>query len=267
MTRPAGPAPTMMTAVVSTPTGQIFAPPTPPSSRAAVEGYRAHHDRPLGPARGRGPGLPGDGPRRTGRGRARPRQPARGAGASAAALPRTRGAGAALHRARRRPHRRPRRPRSRTAANASATPRPARRRSTSRPCAATPGPVRSCTPTPRLSSSPGWPSSRSCPLFGSYDIPAARLAAGGIPVYPRSVLLRRAELAVEMLDVDGRPAGVPAPRPRPGRGRGRGRGGRAAGRGRRSPVPHRPGGSRSRAEPWPPSPATTWPSCPTSATR
>jgi 3,4-dihydroxyphthalate decarboxylase len=41
------------------------------------------------------------------------------------------------------------------------------------------------------------------PLFGSYDIPAARLAAGGIPVYPRSVLLRRAELAVEMLDAMG----------------------------------------------------------------
>jgi 3,4-dihydroxyphthalate decarboxylase len=41
------------------------------------------------------------------------------------------------------------------------------------------------------------------PLFGSYDIPAARLAAGGIPIYPRSVLLRRAELAGEMLDVMG----------------------------------------------------------------
>ena len=41
------------------------------------------------------------------------------------------------------------------------------------------------------------------PLFGSYDIPAARLAAGGIPVYPRSVLIRHAELAAEMLDVMG----------------------------------------------------------------
>ena len=40
-------------------------------------------------------------------------------------------------------------------------------------------------------------------LFGGYDIPAARLAAGGIPVYPRSVLLRRAELAAEMLDAMG----------------------------------------------------------------
>ena len=41
------------------------------------------------------------------------------------------------------------------------------------------------------------------PIFGSYDIPAARLAAGGIPVYPRSVLVRRAELAHEMLAVMG----------------------------------------------------------------
>jgi ribulose-5-phosphate 4-epimerase/fuculose-1-phosphate aldolase len=37
------------------------------------------------------------------------------------------------------------------------------------------------------------------PIFGSYDIPAARLAASGIPTYPRSVLIRRAELAHEML--------------------------------------------------------------------
>jgi ribulose-5-phosphate 4-epimerase/fuculose-1-phosphate aldolase len=41
------------------------------------------------------------------------------------------------------------------------------------------------------------------PLFGSYDIPGAHLAAGGIPVYPRAVLLRRPELAREMLDVMG----------------------------------------------------------------
>lgn len=40
-------------------------------------------------------------------------------------------------------------------------------------------------------------------MFGSYDIPAARLAAGGIPRYGRSVLIRRAELASEMLDVMG----------------------------------------------------------------
>ena len=41
------------------------------------------------------------------------------------------------------------------------------------------------------------------PLFGSYDIPAARLAARGIPLYPRSVLLRRPEAAREMLAIMG----------------------------------------------------------------
>ena len=41
------------------------------------------------------------------------------------------------------------------------------------------------------------------PMFGSYDIPAARLAAGGIPVYPRSVLIRDAHTAAEMLGVMG----------------------------------------------------------------
>jgi 3,4-dihydroxyphthalate decarboxylase len=41
------------------------------------------------------------------------------------------------------------------------------------------------------------------PIFGSYDIPAARLAADGIPEYPRSVLIRRAELAHEMLTAMG----------------------------------------------------------------
>lgn len=46
-------------------------------------------------------------------------------------------------------------------------------------------------------------------MFGSYDIPAARLAAGGIPVYQRSVLIRSTQTAAQMLDVmDGRPACV-----------------------------------------------------------
>lgn len=46
-------------------------------------------------------------------------------------------------------------------------------------------------------------------MFGSYDIPAARLAAEGIPVYPRSVLIRDAHTAAEMLAVMGdRPACV-----------------------------------------------------------
>jgi 3,4-dihydroxyphthalate decarboxylase len=36
------------------------------------------------------------------------------------------------------------------------------------------------------------------PLVGAYNIPAARLAERGIPVYPRSVLIQRPELAREM---------------------------------------------------------------------
>ncbi len=42
------------------------------------------------------------------------------------------------------------------------------------------------------------------PMFGAYDIPAARLAAGGIPVHPRGVLITRPELAAEMVDAMGR---------------------------------------------------------------
>lgn len=41
------------------------------------------------------------------------------------------------------------------------------------------------------------------PLVGAYNIPAALLASGGIPVYHRGVLIRRAELADEMLDAMG----------------------------------------------------------------
>lgn len=37
------------------------------------------------------------------------------------------------------------------------------------------------------------------PVFGSFNIPAMRLALAGIPIYPRSVLIRRAELAREMI--------------------------------------------------------------------
>ena len=36
------------------------------------------------------------------------------------------------------------------------------------------------------------------PIVGAYNIPATRLALGGVPVYPRGVLIRRAELAAEM---------------------------------------------------------------------
>jgi ribulose-5-phosphate 4-epimerase/fuculose-1-phosphate aldolase len=40
---------------------------------------------------------------------------------------------------------------------------------------------------------------RLLPIIGSYNIPAMRLAQRGIPVYPRAVLIRRSELAAEML--------------------------------------------------------------------
>lgn len=41
------------------------------------------------------------------------------------------------------------------------------------------------------------------PVIGAYNIPAARMARDGIPVYPRGVLIRRAELAREMLAAMG----------------------------------------------------------------
>jgi ribulose-5-phosphate 4-epimerase/fuculose-1-phosphate aldolase len=41
------------------------------------------------------------------------------------------------------------------------------------------------------------------PLFGAYNIPAARLALGGIPVWPRSALVRRPELAHQMIAAMG----------------------------------------------------------------
>lgn len=41
------------------------------------------------------------------------------------------------------------------------------------------------------------------PIVGAFDIPGARLAAGGIPVYPRSVLLRDRRLAEEMVSALG----------------------------------------------------------------
>ncbi|WOP17424.1 class II aldolase/adducin family protein [Raineyella sp. LH-20] len=36
------------------------------------------------------------------------------------------------------------------------------------------------------------------PIVGAYDIPGTRLAAGGVPVYPRGVLVRNQRLALEM---------------------------------------------------------------------
>jgi 3,4-dihydroxyphthalate decarboxylase len=41
------------------------------------------------------------------------------------------------------------------------------------------------------------------PVFGSYNMPAMRMAIDGIPVYPRSVLIRRPDLAHEMLAAMG----------------------------------------------------------------
>src|SRR3954447_3980299 len=44
---------------------------------------------------------------------------------------------------------------------------------------------------------------RPRPVFGAYNMPAMRLAMQGVPVYERSVLITRAELAAEMLAAMG----------------------------------------------------------------
>jgi ribulose-5-phosphate 4-epimerase/fuculose-1-phosphate aldolase len=41
------------------------------------------------------------------------------------------------------------------------------------------------------------------PIVGSYNMPAMRMALDGVPVYPRSVLIRRPELAHEMIAAMG----------------------------------------------------------------
>ena len=47
------------------------------------------------------------------------------------------------------------------------------------------------------------------PIYGAYDIPGARLAAGGVPTWDRSALISTPELAGEMADVLGdRPVAV-----------------------------------------------------------
>lgn len=44
------------------------------------------------------------------------------------------------------------------------------------------------------------------PMVGAFDIPGTRLAVGGVPVYPRGVLVRNRVLAGEMVDaMKGRP--------------------------------------------------------------
>jgi ribulose-5-phosphate 4-epimerase/fuculose-1-phosphate aldolase len=42
------------------------------------------------------------------------------------------------------------------------------------------------------------------PVFGAYNIPAARLALDGVPIYPRSVLVRRSDLGREVAAALGR---------------------------------------------------------------
>jgi 3,4-dihydroxyphthalate decarboxylase len=45
------------------------------------------------------------------------------------------------------------------------------------------------------------------PIYGAYDIPGARLAAGGVPVWPRAALIATDELGESMADaLGGRPA-------------------------------------------------------------
>ena len=41
------------------------------------------------------------------------------------------------------------------------------------------------------------------PVVGALDMPGAKLAAGGVPVYPRGVLVRNQRLAAEMVDAMG----------------------------------------------------------------
>jgi 3,4-dihydroxyphthalate decarboxylase len=46
---------------------------------------------------------------------------------------------------------------------------------------------------------------RMRPVFGAFNIPAMRMALGGVPVFPRSCLITRPELAAEMMEaMDGR---------------------------------------------------------------
>lgn len=41
------------------------------------------------------------------------------------------------------------------------------------------------------------------PILGAFDIPGLRIAEGGVPVYPRGVLVRSTQLAVEMVEAMG----------------------------------------------------------------
>jgi 3,4-dihydroxyphthalate decarboxylase len=41
------------------------------------------------------------------------------------------------------------------------------------------------------------------PIVGAFDMPGTKLAAGGVPIYPRGVLVRNQRLAAEMVDAMG----------------------------------------------------------------
>lgn len=41
------------------------------------------------------------------------------------------------------------------------------------------------------------------PIFGAFNMPAMRMALEGIPIYPRSVLVTRPDLAASMIDIMG----------------------------------------------------------------
>ncbi|MFC7655292.1 class II aldolase/adducin family protein [Pseudonocardia benzenivorans] len=99
------------------------------------------------------------------------------------------------------------------------------------------------------------------PIIGAFDIPGTRLAAGGIPVYPRGVLVRDRRLAAEMVDAMGdhpvvllRAHGLTAVGDSPLKP--------YSGRSAWTPSPVCRSRSPVRAGRWSTSRTRTWPSCP-----
>ena len=125
----------------------------------------------------------------------------------------------------------------------------------------------SSTPTRRRSSPPTSPASRSCRWSVRTTSRRRALAAGGIAVYPRGVLINTDELGRGDGRGDGRPAGVRAARPRGDDDRRVDRAGRRPGARRRLAGPH--GLPRRRARRHADGAAGRRPgaSCPTSARR
>ncbi len=204
--------------------------------------------------------------RRAVRGRPRPRQRAPRRRHDPRPRPRPRRARAAVHRPsttsrpcslRRRSDRRGCRPRA--AERAADPPRLLPRRPVGR--------RRRPRPPAGASSPPTSPASPLVPLVGAYNIPAARLAAGGIAVYPRGVLINTRRARRRDGRRDGRPPGVRAARPRGDDDRRVDRAGGGPGTGRRLAGPdglprrRRSAARRRRCR------RPTWPSCPTSARR